>query len=257
MPRVKTGVQLQPQHTTIEPYGQAWLRADELGVDSIWHWDHVFPSSGDPNGPHFEGWTTLAAFGAQTKRATIGCLVFCMSYRNPALLSNMAKTLDHVVGGRLILGVGAGWFEREYQEYGYEFGTAGQRLKNLERGIETIRERWAKDVPKPVRGTIPILVGGSGEKVTLRIVAQHADLWNFNGKAEDFRRKNELLNEWCRTVERDPAAIERVVSIHAHELDALDAFVEAGAQHLVLRVGHPFDMGPVERLLDWRERQKG
>jgi probable F420-dependent oxidoreductase len=254
MPRAKVGVQIQPQHTDIDAYGRAWVQADQIGVDSIWHWDHFFPPMGDPGGTHFEGWTTLAAYGAQTRRATIGCLVFCMSYRNAALLSNMAKTLDHIVGGRLILGLGAGWYEREYQEYGYDFGTPGQRLRNLERGIETIKERWAKDNPRPVRGTIPILVGGSGEKVTLRITAQHADLWNFNGAAEELGRKNALLDDWCRQVGRDPAAIERTVSIHATDLDGLDRFVEAGASHLILRLGHPFDMAPVEKLLAWRDR---
>ena len=167
----------------------------------------------------------------------------------------MARTLDHITGGRLILGVGAGWYERDYREYGYEYGTAVQRLRNLERGIETLKARWAQDEPKPLRGTIPLLIGGSGEKVTLRIAAQHADLWNFNGQAADFVRKNAVLDRWCREVGRDPAAIERTVSIHAHDLDALDRFVEAGAQHLILRVGHPFDMAPVERLLAWRDRQ--
>jgi probable F420-dependent oxidoreductase len=255
-PPLKVGVQLQPQHTDIASYGRAWLRADESGVDSIWHWDHFFPPMGDPNGSHFEGWTTLAAYGAQTKRTTIGCLVFCMSYRNPALLSAMAKTLDHIVGGRLVLGIGAGWYEREYEAYGYDFGTPGSRLKNLERGLEIIKERWAADEPRPPRGTIPILVGGSGEKVTLGIVARHADAWNFNGAAADFRRKNALLDDWCKRVGRDPATIERTVSIHAHELDELDPYVEAGATHLILRSGHPFEMGPVERLVAWREKRR-
>jgi len=141
MVRKKVGVQIQPQDTDIDGHGRAWLRADDSGFDSIWHWDHFFPPMGDPDGAHFEGWTTLAAYGAQTRRATIGCLVFCMSYRNAALLSNMAKTLDHIVGGRLILDIGAGWYEREYKKYGYDFGTPGQRLRNLERDIETLKER--------------------------------------------------------------------------------------------------------------------
>src|SRR5919107_1715616 len=138
MPKIKVGVQIRPQHTSYADYERAWLRVDELGVDSIWNWDHFFPLSGDPNGPHFEGWTTLAAIGPKTKRATVGCLVLSMSYRNPAHLSQMAKTLDHATGGRLILGLGAGWAERDYAEYGYRFGSAGDRLRNLERGLSII-----------------------------------------------------------------------------------------------------------------------
>jgi probable F420-dependent oxidoreductase len=218
MPRIKVGVQLHPQQTTYEEYRSAWLRLDEMGLDSIWNWDHFFPLYGTSNGPHFEGWTTLAALGPETRRAQVGCLVLSMSYRNPALLSAMAKTLDHATGGRLILGVGAGWFRRDYDEYGYDFGTAGERLKNLERGLEIIKERWAKDEPKPLRGTVPILIGGGGEKVTLRITARHADLWNGFGPADSWRRKNRILDDWCARVGRDPSSIERTASIGSEDL---------------------------------------
>ena len=254
---IRVGVSLRPQHTSIGDYRDAWLRVDELGVDSIWNWDHFFPLSGDPEGRHFEGWTTLAALGAQTRRAQLGNMVLSMSYRNPALLANMAKTLDHIVGGRLILGVGAGWFERDYQEFGYEFGTAGDRLRNLERGIRIIRERWARDVPKPVRGTIPILVGGSGEKVTLRITAEHADLWNGGGDVATYARKNAILDDWCARVGRDPREIERTKMVGEQELNDLDAVVEAGATHLIYGLGHPFDFAPVERLLAYRDGRNG
>lgn len=254
MPTIKVGVQVKPQHTSYADYARAWLRADELGVDSIFNWDHFFPLSGDPDGAHFEGWTTLVALGAQTKRASVGCLVLCMSYRNPAHLSQMAKTLDHITDGRLILGLGAGWFERDYREYGYEFGTAGSRLKNLERGVEILKERWTQDQPPPVNGTdVPIMIGGGGEKVTLRIVAQHAALWNGFGPPERFAAKNRILDEWCAKVGRDPGAIERTVTVGDGDLDNLDSFVDAGATHLIYGFGAPFDFAPVERLIAWRD----
>jgi probable F420-dependent oxidoreductase len=258
MARLKVGVQIRPQHTTYAEYARAWLRADELGVDSIWNWDHFFPLSGDPDGPHFEGWTTLATLGPQTKHATVGCLVLSMGYRNPAHLSQMATTLDHATGGRLILGLGAGWAERDYTGYGYPFGTAGDRLRNLERGLVIIKDRWARDTPKPTNGThVPILVGGSGPKVTLRIVAQYADLWNGTIPVAHFGERNQILDQWCAKVGRDPAAIERTVELTAAELDDLDTFVAYGATHIIYCWDAPFDFAPVERLLAYRDRVNG
>jgi probable F420-dependent oxidoreductase len=266
MAGVKIGVALHPQQTTADDYLRAWQRADALGVDVIWNWDHFFPLSGDPHGPNFEGWTVLAVCGSQTRRARIGCLVLAMSYRNPALLSAMARTLDQFVGGRLILGLGAGWFERDYDEYGYAFGTARERLGDLERGIEVIKERWAVDAPKPVRGTIPILIGGGGEKVTLRIAARHADLWHGFGSPAEWGRKNRILDEWCAQVGRSPEAIARCTFI-ADEFsqapiadmrryhDTLEAYVAAGADQIFYGLGAPFDLAPIEGLLRWRDER--
>ena len=254
MANITIGVQVRPQHTTWEAYRRAWLRADELGVDTLYNWDHFFPLFGDPNGPHFEAWTLLAALGPQTRRARIGCLVHCMSYRNPALFSNMAKTLDHVTNGRFVLGIGAGWFKRDYEEFGYEFGTPGDRLRNLERGLEIIKERWRKDPPLPVNGTIPILVGGGGEKVTLRITALHADMWHTHGDPETWARKSAILDEWCAKVGRDPKAIERTCAARPEQFDNLDAYVEAGATHLIYGWDHPWDTSQIEQLLAWRDK---
>lgn len=267
MSTVKIGVHLPPQRTTLAEYREAWLHADELGVDSIWNWDHFFPLTSllsdtsfidDGTGAHFEAWTTLAVLGTAVKQAHVGCLVHAMSYRNPALLAAMAKTLDHATNGRLILGVGAGWEERDYAEYGYDFGTAGERLRNLERGIEIIKARWAVDQPPPLRGTIPIMVAGVGEKVTLRIAAQYADLWNGFGPLETWTRKNRVLDEWCADLGRDPAAIERTVLFpHLRDLDAVDDFVAAGATHIIYRPGMqaPLGFDVVEQLLAWRDRR--
>ena len=256
MRRLRVGVQVRPQHTTYASMRGCWLRCEELGVDVLYTWDHFFPLSGDPNGPHFECWSLLAAMAEVTERVEFGALVLCNSYRNPALLSNMAKTVDHISGGRLILGIGAGWFERDYIEYGYEFGTAGDRLRALGRALPIIKERWRKDNPPPVRNPIPILIGGGGEKVTLKLTALHADLWNGGAGPDRLAHKNAVLNDWCARVGRDPAAIERTTGIDQADTerpDLLDQLVAAGADQLILRLGEPWDFDAVRRLVAWRD----
>jgi probable F420-dependent oxidoreductase len=254
MARIRVGAQLHPQQTTYAEFAEAVRRAEDAGLDTIWNWDHFFPLYGDRDGPHFEGWTLLTAMATLTSRAEIGCLVTCNSYRNANLLADMARTIDHISGGRLICGIGAGWFERDYDEYGYEFGTAASRLKHLGASLPVIKERWRKLNPPPVRD-IPILIGGGGEKVTLRLTAQHANMWNSFGPPEKYQHKNQVLNDWCAQLGRDPAAIERTVSVNTSDLGNLDAFVAAGAQHIILEVGAPFDMEPVRRLVAWRDAQ--
>lgn len=255
MTRIRVGVQLHPQHTTYGSYAAAVQQVEQFGVDTIWTWDHFFPLYGEPQGAHFEGWTLLTAMATLTSRAEIGCLVTCNSYRNPALLANMAKTVDHISEGRLILGIGAGWFERDYREYGYEFGTAPDRLRALRDTLPLIRERWAVEVPPPVRNPIPVLVGGGGEKVTLKLTAQYADIWNGFGPPESYQRKCGILDNWCREVGRDPAEIERSVLISGGDVQALDTFRDAGATHIIFGMGEPWDFGAVEALVRWRDSQ--
>jgi probable F420-dependent oxidoreductase len=255
MSRIRIGVQLHPQQTSYAAFADAVKRIEELGVDTIWNWDHFFPLYGERNGPHFEGWTLLTAMAMLTSRAEVGCLVTCNSYRNPNLLADMARTVDHISAGRLILGIGAGWAERDYNQYGYEFGTAPSRLKDLGKNLPIIKARWEKLNPPPTR-KIPVLIGGGGEKVTLRLTAQYADLWNGFGPPENWQRKNAILTDWCNQQGRDPAAIERTVSINASDSRNLDAFAAAGANHIILELGAPWDLTPVQKLLAWRDAQE-
>lgn len=254
---VRVGVQLHPQHTTYESLATAVRQCEELGVDTIWSWDHFFPLYGSQDGPHFEGWTLLTAMATLTRRAEVGLLVTCNTYRNPALLSNMAKTVDHISNGRLILGIGAGWFERDYNEYDYDFGTPASRLKALEEGLKIIKHRWEVDVPQPLR-KIPILIGGGGEKMTLKITAQYADMWHGFGDAEVIKHKMDVLNNWCKEVGRDPAEIERTGGTQKSDTDETrDALVQAGVTHLIMGIGDPWDYQAVENLVNWRNKRNG
>jgi len=248
MARVRIGVQFAQQHTTIDELRTAWQTADEVGVDSIWLWDHFFPLYGDADGNHFEAYSLLGAMAVETSRARFGAMVTCYPYRNPNLLADMARTIHVMSGGRFILGLGSGWFERDFREYGYEFGTAASRLRALDHGLPVIKARLAE--LRPPAENMPILVGGSGEQVTLRLVAEHADAWNSFGPPASFRHKNEVLDEWCADVGRDPADIERTVAIRPDEIGALDAYVDAGAEHVIVMMASPYDLDPVRRILE-------
>jgi probable F420-dependent oxidoreductase len=255
MAGVTIGVQVIPQHGEFESMKRAWIEAEGLGVDRIYNWDHFFPLSGDPSGKHFESLTVQAAMAALTTRAEISSLVICNSYRNPNLLADMARTIDHISGGRFMLGIGSGWFEKDYDEYGYEFGTAGSRLRDLARALPIIKARWERLNPPPLR-RIPILIGGGGEKVTLQIVAEHADIWHAFGDPKTMSRKSDILDDWCAKVGRDPNEIQRSTTISrlTGERRDADAFLDLGFTDFIVSVQGPdWDLAPLERALAWRD----
>jgi probable F420-dependent oxidoreductase len=256
MANIRVGVQVQPQHADFAGMRAAWREADELGADSIFTWDHFYPLYGEPDGKHFEALTTLASMAEVTERAQIGALVICNSYRNPELLADAHRTIDHISGGRTILGVGAGWFRRDYDEYGYEFGDAPARLRQLKADLPRIRERLGKLNPPPV-GRLPLLIGGSGPKVTLRLVAEHADMWHSFSDAEAFKERNDILLQHCADVGRDPSEIERTCGLHSDLVAHVDDLVAAGVDQIIVGVGgdgRGYDLGQLRELLQWRDR---
>jgi probable F420-dependent oxidoreductase len=249
---VRVAAQLHPQHADYSDLRRAVAKAEELGVDIIYTWDHFYPLYGDPNGKHFECWTMLAAWAEATERVDLGALVTCNSYRNPEMLADMARTVDHISDGRLIFGIGAGWFQKDYNEYGYEFGTPGYRLADLAQALPRIEKRLAKLNPPPTR-KIPILIGGGGEKKTLRLVAKHADAWHSFGNLDVFKHKSAVLDEHCAAVGRDPSQITRSIGVNPQHPEIAEALVEAGAGELTVGLNGPdYDMGPLSKLLAWR-----
>lgn len=254
---IRIGVQLQPQHSN--DYAQirdAVRRCEDIGVDVAFNWDHFFPLYGDPEGEHYECWTMLGAWAEQTSRIEIGALVSCNSYRNPELLADMARTVDHISGGRLILGIGSGWKERDYDEYGYEFGTAGSRLDDLAAALPRITSRLSKLNPAPVRD-IPILIGGQGERKTLRLVAQYADIWHGFTDAETYPGKAEVLAGHCAATGRDPSTVERSSGVGGKTAEEVVANAEAlaclGVTLMTVGSNGPdYDLGPAQALIEWR-----
>jgi alkanesulfonate monooxygenase SsuD/methylene tetrahydromethanopterin reductase-like flavin-dependent oxidoreductase (luciferase family) len=221
----RLGILLWSQATDWESFERSAIRIDELGYDHLWTWDHLHAIFGDPYQPIFEGYTALAAWAKVTERARLGLLVGANTFRNPALTTKHAVTLDHISGGRAILGIGGAWFETEHTEFGVEFGRSpGERLTWLDEAVGAMRGLLAGETvssppggryhldglrihPGPV-GDLPIMIGGSGEKKTLRTVARYADMWNGMGATETLARKVGVLREHCEAVGRNFDEIE-------------------------------------------------
>ncbi|MFL5675845.1 MAG: LLM class flavin-dependent oxidoreductase [Chloroflexota bacterium] len=229
MADVRLGAALWSQATDWSGFLGAAQRAERLGFDHVWTWDHVRAIFGDPDQPVFEGYTALAAVAQATERIRLGLFVGANTFRNPALAVKCLTTIDHVSGGRAIMGIGAAWFEPEHRAFGLDFGAGfGQRLDWLAEAAAATRSLLDGDeitsapggrydfdhlrvLPAPVQAHLPIMVGGGGERKTLRIVAQYADIWNAFGTPETLARKDRILREHCAAVGRDPDTIERSV----------------------------------------------
>ncbi len=269
--RIRFGVQTAPQHTTYDAIEAVWTEADALGYDSAFVFDHFIPILSDPSGPCLEGWTLLSALAAKTQRVQVGVLVTGNTYRYPAVLAKMAATVDHVSHGRLILGLGAGWFELEHTAYGIPFSTAGGRARQLVEAVEVItmlfKQRRStftgkyyrlQDAPFEPKGIQrpypPILIGGMGPKVIQPLAARYADIWHFfvrGGAAEEARRVCANFDGICRTVGRDPAAVEKSTSVRADAWNGeagaalrteIRGLVDAGVRHVILGLRAPFDL---------------
>jgi probable F420-dependent oxidoreductase len=256
--KVRIAAQLHPQHAAYSDIRAAAATAEEMGFDIVYNWDHFFPLYGDPDGKHFECWTMLGAWAEQTSTIEIGALVTCNSYRNPELLADMARTVDHISDGRLVFGIGSGWFEKDYDEYGYEFGTAGSRLNDLRDAMPRIEKRWAALNPAPTR-KIPVLIGGAGEQKTLRLVAKHADAWHLFARDVDYlRHKIAVMRKRCEEIDRDPGEILISAGVPRLEVreavERADTYYDLGVREFTMGLNGPdYDLSQAKVWLDWRD----
>ncbi len=231
MSKIRIGALCWNQYSDWQALFDAGLGAERLGYDTLWTWDHVYPIIGDSHGPNYEGWLTITAWATATQRIRVGLMVGANTFRAPTLTAKLATTLDHISGGRAILGVGGAWFEEEHEAFGLDFGSGfperlrwlGQALPIM-RGMldgtepssadgDRYRAKHVRNLPPPVQEHLPICIGGGGEQVTLKLVAKYGDMCNIGGTLDEVRRKEEVLLRHCETVGRDPSEIERTLSV--------------------------------------------
>jgi len=261
-PALRVGVLAWNQFTDWPSLRDVGVTVDELGFDSLWTWDHLYPIVGDPRGPMFEGYMTLAAWAALTERVRIGLMVGANTFRNPALVAKMVTTLDHISGGRAYLGIGGAWFETEHAAFGIPFGKSpGERLNWLDEAVELMRgmlndeetsargrfyrAQGIRNNPPPLQEPLPILIGGSGERKTLATVARFADAWNTGGDLERVQHKDEVLRRWCDEVGRDESEIERTLQGGSVVIRDTVEEAEQAAQAIATQNGLPDFRGRV------------
>ena len=251
---VRIGAQIWPGGApSYASWRDAVLRAEQLGIDVIFGYDHFHKPwvEATPTGPsllprqldvnNFESWTALASWGEITQRAELGLLVTGIGYRNPDLLADMARTVDHISGGRLILGLGAGWYEKDYRTYGWDYPSVGERMRIFAEGLARIKQRLGELKPAPVR-EIPILIGGSGEKKTLPLVGRYADIWHSFLDLESFKRKSEIVRQHAIEAGRDHTKIERSMAWPAGGAAEAERYQEQGVSLFTAEV-KPTDAG--------------
>ncbi|MES2209169.1 MAG: TIGR03560 family F420-dependent LLM class oxidoreductase [Chloroflexota bacterium] len=309
-PRVRLGAQLWSQQTDWPSIRDAAIAAEAAGWDSVWTWDHLLAIFGPAEQPILEGWTTLAALSSVTTRMQLGLMVGANTFRNPGLTAKLATTLDHVSGGRAVLGIGGAWFEREHDAFGIDFGAGfGERLDRLDEAVMLLRrlldgERITHDgrfyqlndalcEPRPIQPHLPILIGGSGPKKTLRTTALRGDAWNTAGTLDEVRTRLEILEAHCADVGRDRAEIELTVSFpilirdrradaeaawatligsngttHAGAVphlfgnpgqvaDAIRPYVDLGFRTVIARLPAPYDLETIDRMIEVRALLSG
>jgi F420-dependent oxidoreductase-like protein len=260
---VRFGIQTPQQHGSWREMLALWQKVDTLGFDTAWVFDHFLPIFSDPTGPCLEGWTALAALAMATKNVRMGVMVTGNTYRHPAVLAKMATTVDIISGGRVILGIGAGWFELEHRAYGVPFPQVRERLARLDESLQVIKRLWTEEQvtftgryyqleeavfnPKPVQHPHPpIVIGAGGERVALGIVARHADIWNGFGAPDVFRHKIARLTEHCQRIGRDPATIEKSVLLTglfplSEARQRIEEYIAVGVTHLLFSVSLSID----------------
>lgn len=262
----------------------AWMEAERLGASRLYTADHFFVPTPDdyraqrraveglavdndgpamrtsePDAKNWEATVVEAAMCATTTRAEISCLVHCNAFRNPNLLADMARTMDHLSKGRFVLGIGSGFHKRDFDEYGYVLGTFGSRLRDLDRDLDVMKARWQRLSPPPTR-KIPILMAAGGEQLALQIVARHADEWHWFAELDVLIKKSAVLDEWCEKLGRDPLSIQRIGTVRdGMPVDEqAEALVDAGFTHLIGKATGPdWDLSEIQALLEWQARRAG
>jgi probable F420-dependent oxidoreductase len=268
MSDIKIGIQIVPQFGGMAAMRNRWMEAEALGADVIYTCDHFFPMvlnesaaagaehAKQPDAENFEATTIQAAMAATTSRAEIGCIVHANSYRNPNLMADIARTIDHISNGRFILGLGSGYQQRDYEEYGYEYGTTKSRMLDLKRDIPIIKARFEKLNPKPLR-KIPVMIASMGEQIGMRIVAEHADIWHVYGHTDQIRQKTEVLKRICGEVGRNFDDIELATFFMPQLLGEdsnPDKYLELGIRQIIaISQGPNWDLTELGKLLEWRK----